>query len=394
MQRLAQSPRQQDFVQNPYPFYDRSRNAGPLFFWEDYDMVCAAGYEAVSTILKDRRFGREAPECVRKPVPERLRPFFEIETNSMLEREPPTHTQLRAEVMRYFTGRNVHALEPSIKALAHELIESFPKEPFDLLPAFAEKLPVITIARMLGVPDAMADQLLSWSHAMVAMYQSRRNRHIEDEAVRAATQFSAYVSELIQKKRMQNEDDLLSALVNAGEDARLSEPQIISTAILLLNAGHEATVHTIGNGVACLLSRGFGAEIFTDETAANAISTEILRFDPPLHMFTRYALGDVEIYGHRFKEGEQVGLMLASANRDETQFDNAHEFQIDREPRTNMSLGAGIHFCVGAPLARLELNLALPILFKSCPELRLTEAPVYADRYHFHGFEKLMVSVA
>lgn len=394
MQKLSQSPLDPDFVQNPYPFYDRARATGPLFFWTDYDMPCAAGYAAVDAILRDRRFGREAPPNVHKPIPEHLQPFYDIEAHSMLELEPPTHTRLRGQVMREFTARKVAALEPGIRRLANDLIDRFPEGEFDLLTAFAEMLPVTVIGRMMGVPDDMARQLLDWSHAMVAMYQARRDRSVEDKAVAAAVAFSDYIRSVIDQKRHAPQDDLISGLVSAGDADKLTEPEIITTCILLLNAGHEATVHTIGNGVAAILqSAQDPARLFaTDETTVCA-TTEILRYDPPLHMFTRYAMQDVELAGHSFQTGDEVGLLLAAANRDPAQFERAATFEPDRPPATNTSFGAGIHFCVGAPLARLELNAALPVLFERCPDLALAGRPEFADRYHFHGFETLMITI-
>ena len=392
MKQLSQSPLEYDFVQNPYPFYDEARALGDLFFWEDYEMPCAASYGAVDGILRDRKFGREAPACVATQTPAHLKAFYDIEQNSMLEREPPQHTRLRAQVMREFTGRKVVGLEPGIATLAHTLIDSFEGKPFDLLEAFAEMLPVTVIARMLGVPDDMARQLLDWSHAMVAMYQARRDRAIEDAAVAATLAFSDYIRGLMEARRSSPEDDMISALV--GEGAGLNDAEIISTVILLLNAGHEATVHTIGNGVAAMLRHKIDPAVaFLDDFSTNATTNEMIRFDPPLHMFTRYAMEDVDVFGHHFKEGDQVGLLLAAANRDAATFERPDIFDVARPARANTSFGAGIHFCVGAPLARLELNVALPILFARCPDLRLVGEPVFADRYHFHGFERLMVQV-
>ena len=390
MKHLSQSPLETSFVQDPYPFYQDARDAGDLFYWDDYEMVCASRFGAVDALLRDRRFGREAPACVAKPVPEHLAPFYENEAHSMLEREPPVHTRLRAQVMREFTGRRVAGLSPEIEALTHQLIDGFPKGPFDLLSEFAEILPVTVIAKMLGVGSGMERQLLAWSHDMVAMYQARRDRAVEDRAVAATTDFSAFIKGLIEERRARPQDDMISALVSEG--AKLSDPEIVSTVILLLNAGHEATVHTIGNGVVCLLDHASDVKAaFRDETSVNAATNEIIRFDPPLHMFTRYAMQDIEVFGHAFKEGDQVGLLLASANRDDAAFENASVFDLSRPVRANASFGAGLHFCVGAPLARLELNLALPILFERCPDLRIAEAPTFADRYHFHGYDKVMV---
>ncbi len=392
---LTQSPRDAGFVQDPYPFYDRARAAGPFFLWDDYGFPCAAGYDAVNALLRDRRFGREPPDGP-PPRPRHLADFYAIDDNAMLDREPPAHTRLRGLVLRAFTSRRIAALRPEIEQLAEELIDTFDGAETDLLPAFAQKLPVIVIARLLGVPEEMSDQLLAWSNAMVAMYQSRRDRSIEDAANRAAADFAAFLRGYIAERRRSPRDDLLSALI-AAESAgdRLSEPELVATCVLLLNAGHEATVHTIGNGVAAILRHGLDyRQLFADYAATVATVEEILRFDPPLHLFTRYAREEVEIFGHRVARGTTVGLLLAAANRDPRRFPDPHRFDPARTGADQqLSFGAGLHFCVGAPLARLELVAALPILFRRLPGLALAEPPAYADRYHFHGLESLPVRI-
>ncbi|MGY9047398.1 MAG: cytochrome P450, partial [Rhodobacterales bacterium] len=186
MKHFAQDPTDAAFGQNPYPLYAEMRAAGDLVWWDEYDRASAVSHRAVSAILRDRRFGREIPADLAAPVPEHLKPFYAIEDHSMLELEPPRHTRLRGLVLRAFTSRRIAALAPEITALCHQLIDALPAGDFDLLPQFAQKLPVIIIARLLGVPDDHADQLLKWSNAMVAMYQAGRTRTIEDAAARAA----------------------------------------------------------------------------------------------------------------------------------------------------------------------------------------------------------------
>jgi unspecific monooxygenase len=389
MDRLAQSPTDPAFVQDPYPFYDRARSGGPLFFWQDYDLVCATSAVAVSAILKDRRFGREIPAERQPPIPPHLAPFYAVEAHSMLELEPPRHTRLRGLVLRAFTSRRIAALGPEIAALAHQLIDALPEGGFDLLPAFAQRIPVIVIARLLGVPEDRSDDLLSWSNAMVGMYQARRTRLTEDRAVAAAEAFVAFMRSYVEERRSRPADDLITHLIAAeSEGDRLSTDELIATCILLLNAGHEATVHTLGNGVKALLGCRKRAEALAPDRI-DATVEEILRFDPPLHMFTRWAYEDVEIGGHRFRRGDQVGCLLAAANRDPGAWDRPSRFDPARPVRVHLSFGAGLHFCVGAPLARLELQVALPILFGRLPGLRFTSPPRYADLYHFHGLARM-----
>ena len=386
MRSFSQSPTDPAFVQNPYPFYEQARDAGPFFHWTDYNLTCTGNAAACSAIFRDRRFGRESPEPLN--IPDHLRPFYAVEAHSMLELEAPRHTRLRNLVLRAFTSRRIDALGPQISALSHQLIDAFPDGPFDLLAHFGQKLPVIIIARLLGVPEDMAPDLLRWSNAMVGMYMAGRDRAREDRAVAATEAFVAFLRGYVEERRAKPADDLITHLIAAEQDGeRLTTDELITTCILLLNAGHEATVHTIGNGVKLVLETGTQGAMADPEPLVE----EILRFDPALHMFTRWAYTDVEVMGHTFHRGDQVGLLLAMANRDAGVWDDAHRFDPTRSIKPNTSFGAGVHFCVGAPLARLELRLALPILFARRPDLRLVEAPSYADVYHFHGLKRLMV---
>lgn len=388
---LTQVPTDPDFVQSPWGFYDRMRAAGPLVMWHDYGMRCAAGHAAVNTILRDRRFGREVPAALRPPVPEHQRPFYAVEDHSMLELEPPRHTRLRGLVLRAFTARRIAGMEAEVAALAHRLIDRFPAGEVDLLPAFCQTIPVVVICRMLGVPEGMKAQLLDWSHAMVGMYQAGRTREGEDRAATAATEFSDYLRGFIAQRRLAPGDDLISELIAAQDSAgKLSEPEMITTCILLLNAGHEATVHGLGNGVKAILEAG-GPRDWLAPDRVDATVEEILRLDPPLHLFTRIAYEDVEVMGQVVRKGETVACLLAAAGRDPGVWDRPSVFDPDRPAKPHLAFGAGLHFCLGAPLARLEMAAALPVLFDRCPGLRLAGTPGYADTYHFRGLRALRV---
>lgn len=389
MQSLAQSPTDPDFVQDPYPFYERARALGPFFHWQDYNLTCTGNAAAVNAIFRDRRFGREA---ITPPViPPHLAPFYAVEAHSMLELEPPRHTRLRMLVLRAFTSRRIAGLTPDITALATELATALPSGEFDLLTHFAQPLPVRIIARLLGVPEEMAPDLLRWSNAMVGMYMAGRTRATEDKAVAATEAFVAFLRSYVEERRKRPADDLITQLIAAeSEGEKLSTDELITTCILLLNAGHEATVHTIGNGVKTLLETGTPLAALAPENVDSTVE-EVLRFDPALHMFTRWAYEDVEVMGHRFRRGDQVALLLAAANRDPGQWDQPDRFLPTRPVKPHASFGAGLHFCVGAPLARLELQVALPILFQHHPGLRLAEPPAYGDVYHFHGLRALPV---
>jgi cytochrome P450 len=385
-------PRNAQFVQNPYPAYHTIRGVCPVFKWEQYGHWCFAGYDDVNMLLRDRRFGRQILHVATREdlgwpdVPEHIRVFAEHERHSLLELEPPVHTRLRSLVNRAFLSRQVERLRPQLTSLCNSLIDGFDtRGEVDLLPAYCTPIPITIICELLGAPVDMAEQFLSWSHDHVAMYMVKRDRAIEDKAVAAVIAFSAYMRDLIRVRRTSLGDDLLSELIRASDGAgRLSEDELVTTAILILNAGHEATVHSLGNAIKALLENKQRAAM----TSAHV--EEALRFDAPLHMFTRYALEDVHFNGLHLKKGELVGLMLGAANRDPARFANPDDFNPGRERFAHTSFGAGIHFCVGAPLARLELEVALQVLFQRLPKLDLVERPAYRDAYHFHGLETLV----
>ena len=430
--RVRQAPTDPAFYANPYPTYAAMRGAGDLVFWEDYGFWCAAGYERVSALLRDRRFGREITHVATRAelgwpeIPEHLAPFYAFEAHSMLEREPPTHTRLRGLVNRAFVSRAIDRLKPTIAAIVDAALDRMiarrgqatthdqragepasglgfaaaatglvGAEAVDLVEAFATPVPVETICALLGVDVRLAPQMLAWSHAMVGMYQFGRTRAEEDAAVAATLAFSELMRGIIDARRGAPGDDLLSDLIAAADGSdRLSEDELITTAILLLNAGHEATVHAIANAVPLILSvePERRPALFRDDDATERTVEECLRYDPPLHLFTRYALDDVEIGPVRFRRGDRVGLLLAAANRDPDRWAIPDCFDPDRPVQPHASFGAGIHFCVGAALARAEIGIALPRLIDRMPRLALVSDPVRRDAYHFNGYDRLAVT--
>ena len=393
-QLIDLDPRNAQFYGNPYPFYNRMQKECPVFKWAQFDHWCFSSHEDVNGLLRDRRFGRQILHVATREElglgepATHIKAFTDHEQHSLLELEPPVHTRLRGLINRAFLARHIERLRPIIVSLSNRLIDEFEaKGEVDLLTAYATPIPVIVICELLGAPPEMADQFLKWSHDHVAMYMAKRDRAIEDQAVKSVLEFSAYMRGLIAEKQKSPRDDLLSQLADASADGqKLSEDELVTTAILILNAGHEATVHSIGNGVKAMLERGITGPI------TPALIEEILRFDAPLHMFTRYALEDLEYAGLKFKKGETVGLLLGAANHDALRFSSPEIFDPTRENNAHVSFGAGIHFCVGAPLARMEMLIAFETLFARLPKLKLAAAPRYKDVYHFHGLEELRVS--
>ncbi|WP_299731033.1 cytochrome P450 [uncultured Tateyamaria sp.] len=387
---LIQSPHDPAFVQDPYGVYDRARRDGPVLFWQEYGMLAAFDHATVHALLRDKRLGRAVPEAQRKPVPDHLTAFSAVERHSLLELEPPEHTRLRRLVLHAFTSRRIAGLAPDIHAICADLLADLSTGEFDLIPSFCQLVPVRVITRLLGVPEEMGPDLLRWSSAMVAMYQAGRDRAVEEAANRAASEFTAFLHGYIEERRSDPRDDLISELIAAQDGAqRLSADEMIGTIILLLNAGHEATVHSLGNAVKCVIETGT-----TDALGPAQIDgtvEELLRFTPPLHMFTRYAYARVEVGGHVLEPGDEIALMLGAAGRDGAVFEDPHQFDPNRKKPAHLAFGGGLHFCVGAPLARLEMQIALPALFARAPGLRITKTPAFSDSYHFHKLDQLMV---
>jgi cytochrome P450 len=400
--RKSAQPQDPAFYQNPYPFYAEQHAASPAFFWEEYGHWCFADFKTVSLLMRDKRFGRDILHVatreeigLEEPKPHTA-DFDLTEKYSLLNLEAQAHTRLRTLVNRAFVSRQVEQLRPRIRQLAHELIDGFEgNDSVDLIKAFAAPIPAIVIAEMIGLPAEMAPKLLEWSNRMVTMYMYGVTHETELDANQAAKEFTEYLRGVIAERRKEPKADLLSHMLTADRDGDvLIEDEVLSTAILLLNAGHEATVHTTGNGVKSILESGIDPKkLFATPEQTEKTVEECLRYDAPLHLFTRYTLqDDTELSGIPLRKGDVVGMMLGAANRDPARFANPNTFDPFREDGANVSFGAGIHFCIGAPLARIELQEAMKVLFERLPNLRIAEEPRHGNVYHFHGLEKLMVS--
>ncbi|MGC8202814.1 cytochrome P450 [Aliiroseovarius sp. PTFE2010] len=387
--RFSQSPTDPDFVQDPYRFYTRLRAAGPVVWWDDYAMPMASTHDAVHMALRDNRFGRAPIDA--PAIPDHLRDFYAVDALSMLELEPPMHTRLRALVGRAFTSRRLRALQPHVQALCDELVDGL-QDGADAIADLAAPLAVTVIARLLGVDGRDAPRLLRWSHDMVGMYQAGRTHADELAANAAARDFAAYLRAHVDARRATPGDDLISELIAAeAQGERLNADELVATCILLLNAGHEATVQAMGNAIRTLVQNAGVAALLNDPVRA---TEETLRYDPPMHLFTRYVYEDTVFHGAALQRGDQIGLLLASANRDDDAFGpDADVFDPHRTPRNHATFGAGIHFCVAAPLARMELALGLRTLFTAHPNLQIASLPRFADTYHFHGLTDLRLSL-
>ncbi len=392
-------PRDPDFYQDPYKHYALWHTHHSRFYWSAYKLTCFSSFSDVDRLLRDRRFGRVRPDSLGGggcPVGrEHLSHFDALEEHSLLNLEPPRHTALRKLVNRAFVSSRVEHLRPQIAAIADELINSLEgRERFDLLKDFLMPLPAIVIARLLGVPDQNVPALLDYSHAIVKVYTLTQSREDEITADEASRDFADLLQQLILERRANPREDLLGHLLLAEIDGqRLSDAEIISSVVLLLNAGHEATVHQTGNAVKALLQHKLDpATVFADEQSSANFVEELLRFDAPLHLFMRYALETVDMgEGLVIEAGEEVALLLGAANRDPLRFAEPDRLWPGRSDAGHVSFGAGIHFCLGAPLARLEMQISLPLLFRRLPQMALADSAQYADSFHFHGLKSLWV---
>jgi unspecific monooxygenase len=318
----------------------------------------------------------------REPAAE-LEPFNLLHRNQMMENEPPRHTHLRRPVAAAFSRGHVERLRPRVRLLATQLLDEVDPAGFDLVRDFAEPLPVLVICELLGVPTSSVDRLRAWSQAIVRMYEPDVSQDVVDAAVRASTDFAAYVRELVAERRADPRDDLVSDLVSTD----LGEDEVVASVVLLLNAGHEASVNVFGNGATAMLRRGLAP---ADDVALTV--EECLRFDSALQLFERTATARVEVGGVVVEPGERIAVLLGSANRDGTVFDRPEEMLVDREPNPHVAFGVGVHFCLGAPLARMELAESMSLLWERFPRLRLAGEPESRGTFVLRGHRSVPVA--
>jgi len=322
-------------------------------------------FDDVNALLRDRRLGRTYLHVAshaamgRESPPEWHDPFWRLVQSGMLDREPPDHTRLRRLVSRAFTPATVEGLRTRIEAIVDRLLgEALERGEFDLVADVAEPLPVTVIAELLGVPEADRAQLRPWSADICLMYELNPPETSQRRAVAAATEFGDYLRELARYRRDHPGDDLVSGLARVADGGDvLTEDELVGTCALLLNAGHEASVNGAGNAWWTLFRHPAAlASLRADPSLVPTAVEELLRFDTPLPMFERWVLEDLELHGVHVPRGAELALQFASANRDPTGFEQPDELVLDRRPNPHVSFGAGIHYCLGAPLAKLELG--------------------------------------
>jgi cytochrome P450 len=387
------------FVADPYPAYAELRERTPVRYDEATDHWLVARYDDVNALLRDRRLGRTYlhqathAEMGHPDPPAWHAPFWDLINAGILDMEPPDHTRVRRLVSKAFTPRFVEGLRPRVQAIMDGLVDAVAGAgEFDLI-AVAEPLPVTVIAEMLGVPEADRHHLRPWSADICKMYELNPSPEMQRDAVRASIEFGDYLRTLARERTDDPGDDLISRLTAVmDEGEQLTEDELVGTCVLLLNAGHEATVNSTLLGWWALFRHPDRLkELRADRSLLPTAIEELLRFDTPLQMFERWVLEPITVRGVEIARGAELGLLFGSANRDPDVFDEPDELDLSRDPNPHLTFGAGIHFCLGAPLGRQELQISFATLMDRFPNLELVEEPRWKPNFIVRGLEGLRV---
>ncbi|WP_328502207.1 cytochrome P450 [Streptomyces sp. NBC_00457] len=399
---LAFDPWDPAFLADPYPAYAELRARGRVIRYEPTDQWLVPHHADVSALLRDRRLGRTYQhrftheDFGRTAPPPEHEPFHVLNDHGMLDLEPPDHTRIRRLVSKAFTPRTVEQLKPYVANLAGELVDALVERGGgDLLADVAEPLPVAVIAEMLGIPESDRAPLRPWSADICGMYELNPSQETAAKAVRASVEFTEYLRELIAARRKEPRDDLISGLIEAHDEGdRLTEQEMISTAVLLLNAGHEATVNATVNGWWALFRNpGQLAALRADHSLVPTAIEELMRYDTPLQLFERWVLDEIEIDGTTIPRGAEIAMLFGSANHDPEVFRNPGRLDLTRQDNPHISFSAGIHYCIGAPLARIELAASMTALLEKAPTLRLAAEPERKPNFVIRGLEGLSVEI-
>jgi cytochrome P450 len=397
---LGYDPWSPAFVADPYPALARLR-AGPAALYDERTgQWLVSRHALVNALLRDRRLGRSYhhvatnAEWGRPDPPADEAAFWRLLDIQMIDQEPPDHTRLRRLVSAAFTPRTVERLRPRIDAIATRLVDdALALGEFDLIADLLELLPVAVISELLGIPEADRAQLRPWSGDMTLVFELNPSAGDRARAVAAGSEFEAYLRDLARERRRRPTGDLLSELalvVEAGD--RLTEDELVGTAILLLNAGHEASVNGAANSWYALFREPDAlAALRADHDLVPTAIEELLRFDTPAPMFERWVLQDIEIDGIPIPRGQELALQFAAANRDPNAFARADELVLERDPNPYLSFGAGIHYCLGAPLAKAEFEIVFRRILERLPRLELVEQPAWKPRFILRGLAELRV---
>ncbi|QXG74536.1 cytochrome P450 [Modestobacter sp. L9-4] len=383
-------------VADPYPAFAAARAQAPVQWSAEMGIWLAFTHAESNAVLRDRRLGRIWSD---KEPAQRFESFNLIHRNAILEMEPPTHTRLRRLISAAFARGHVERLRPWVQELADSLVDGLVERsaghtPVDVLSGMAEELPVAVIAELLGVPAADRPLLRPWSNAIVKMYEYGRTTATEDGAERAAAEFVAYLRGLAAERRLAPGEDLLSHLVTVrdSDGDKLTEDELVTTCILLLNAGHEATVNVSGNGLLALLENPDQLQRLRDDPALLPTAIEeLMRYDSPLQLFERTATEDVAIGGITVERGQKIAALLGAGNRDPQVFTDPDTLDVGRTDNPHITFGAGVHFCIGAPLARVELQASFGALLSRTSSLELGAPAVRRPEFVIRGLADLPV---
>ncbi|HEV7656697.1 MAG TPA: cytochrome P450 [Mycobacteriales bacterium] len=383
-------------IADPYPFFAERRAAAPVSWSPALGEWVTYGHAEADTVLRHRGLGRLwSLRWPDEPLPD----YTLLHEHSLLENEPPTHTRLRRLVAAGFGRRQVERLRDRVTDIARGLARDVRDagadgSAVDLLPLYAEPLPVAVIATLLGVPDSDRGLLRPWSNAIVKLYEASPSAATRQAAETAASEYVAYVRELVAFRRRTPGDDLLSDLIATrdADGARLSEDELVATAVLLQMAGHEASVNVVGNGAYALLTHPAERARLTPELVPSAVE-ELIRYDSPLQLFERTATQPVPIGAVTVEPGQKIAALLGAANRDPAVFADPDRLDLTRSPNPHLGFGAGIHFCLGAPLARVELQASLATMLTDLPGLALAGEPVRHPTFTHRGFATLPVTI-
>jgi len=394
-----------DFIADPYADLARLREETPIFYDETWNKVFFTRHADISALLRDKRLGRSILHILSRdelgwPPPDpRLKEFQRFQDNVFMDWEPPAHTRLRSLVSKVFTPKRVESLRGKLEATVHQLIDVVEADGgCDFVRDIAEPLPVAMIADLLGAPEADRHHLRPWSAAIVKMYELGYTDEQVEEANRAASEFMEYIGGLAAERRLHPQDDLISGLVQVEEAGQtLSEDELRATCIFLLNAGHEATVNGSALGLRALMGHPEQLAALKESVAggdASLLKTgvdEMLRYDTPLPMFERYVLEDLEIGGVRLERGMEVALLYISGNRDSLRFERADQFDLARRDNPLLTFGLGTHYCLGAPLARLEMQVLFGTLLRRLPNVHLAGEAEFARGFVIRGLTSLPI---
>jgi cytochrome P450 len=380
-----------DFVRDPYPVLAQLRSHGKPLWHEEMQLWLAATHADASAVLRSKSLGRIY--TAQEPN-EMWETFNWLHADSIMENEGRKHTRLRALVSKAFNRGQIERLAPRIEKIVTELLDKCAeKKEFDLLADYAEPLPVRVIAELLGVSPADEVNLRPWSQAIVKMYEFDVTEVEERAAERASAEFAAMIAEMVEGRKQNPTKDLVSDLAQVEESGeKLTLRELIATCVLLLNAGHEASVNAFGNGFVAAMNDLKSKELLvTNPRAITATAIEeFFRFDAPLQLFERTAMETTEINGIVIEKGSKIAALLGSANRDVEIFERANHINLERNPNNHISFGGGIHFCLGAPLARMELSISLPALFERFPGIEIIEEPARRESFVLRGFKKIL----